>query len=168
MVQLHEQDSHPPISISTLSLFLAYLFDKGYALFTMITYNSAISYVHKLNGVIDPANLVFIQKMLQGAKKTRVKIDNILPITKSILDGLVISVDSVCSVPYYQQLYKAMFLVAFFGFLRIGEMTTNASNMQNHFLLLSNIEFHSFGFTICFHTHKHSVPGQTCKFVIKR
>jgi hypothetical protein len=50
MVQLHEQDSHPPISISTLSLFLAYLFDKGYALFTMITYNSAISYVHKLNG----------------------------------------------------------------------------------------------------------------------
>ena len=44
-------------------------------------------------------------------------------------------------------------------------MTTNASNMQNHFLLLSNIEFHSFGFTICFHTH---VPGQTCKFVIKR
>ena len=47
-------------------------------------------------------------------------------------------------------------------------MTTNTSNMQNHFLLLSNIEFHSFGFTICFHTHKHYVPGQTCKFVIKR
>ena len=47
-------------------------------------------------------------------------------------------------------------------------MTTNASNMQNHFLLLSNIEFHSFGFTICFHTHKHYVPCQTCKFVIKR
>jgi hypothetical protein len=168
MVQLHEQDSHHPISISTLSLFLTYLFDKGYAPSTMITYNSAISYVHKLNGLIDPANSVFIQKMLQGAKKTRVKIDNRLPITKSILDRLVISVNSVCSVPYYQQLYKAKILVAFFGFLRIGEMTTSASNMQNHCLLLSNIEFHSFGFTICFHTHKHSVPGQTSTIVIKR
>jgi hypothetical protein len=59
-VQLHEQDSHPPISISTLSLFLAYLFDKGYASSTMITYNSTISYVHKLNGLIDPGNSVFI------------------------------------------------------------------------------------------------------------
>ena len=96
------------------------------------------------------------------------KIDNRLPITKSILDRLVISVKSVCSVPYYQQLYKAKILVAFFGFLRIGEMTTSASNMQNHCLLLSNIEFHSFGFTICFHTHKHSVPGQTSTIVIKR
>jgi hypothetical protein len=55
---------------------LAYLFDKGYAPFTMITYNSAISYVHKLNGLIDPANSVFIQKMFQGAKKTRVRILN--------------------------------------------------------------------------------------------
>jgi hypothetical protein len=60
MVQLHEQDSHPPISISTLSLFLTYLLDKGYAPSTMITYNSAISYVHKLNGLIDPGNSVFI------------------------------------------------------------------------------------------------------------
>ena len=47
-------------------------------------------------------------------------------------------------------------------------MTTNASNMQNHCLLLSNIEFHSFDFTICFHIHKHSVPGQTSTIVIKR
>jgi hypothetical protein len=54
--------------------------------------------------------------MLEGAKKTRVKIDNRLPITKSIWDRLAISVDSVCSVPYYQQLYKAMFLVAFLVF----------------------------------------------------
>jgi membrane-bound ClpP family serine protease len=72
------------LSIFTLVFFLTYLFDKGYAPSTMITYNSAISYVHKLNGLIDPANSVFIQKMLQGAKKTRVKIDNRLPITKSI------------------------------------------------------------------------------------
>jgi hypothetical protein len=117
-LQLREQDSHPPISISTLSLFVAYLFDKGYAPSTMITYNSAISYVHKLNGLNDPANSVFIQKMFQGAKKTRMRIDNRLQITKSILDSLVISVKSVCSVPYHQQLYKAMFLVAFFCFFK--------------------------------------------------
>jgi hypothetical protein len=84
----------------------------------MITYNSAISYVHKLNGLNDPANSVFIQKMFQGAKKTRMRIDNRLQITKSILDSLVISVKSVFSVPYHQQLYKAMFLVAFFGFFK--------------------------------------------------
>ena len=57
------------------------------------------------------------------------RIDNRLPITKSVLDRLVITVNSVCRVPYHQQLYKAMFLVAFLFLLRIGEMTTNASNM---------------------------------------
>ena len=48
-----------PIFISTLSVFLASLFQKCLAAATLSTYNSAIGYVHKLNGVQDPTTSFF-------------------------------------------------------------------------------------------------------------
>ena len=45
------EDARIPISISSLSVFLASLFQKRLAAATLSTYNSAIDYVHKLNGV---------------------------------------------------------------------------------------------------------------------
>ena len=48
------EDARIPISISSLSVFLASLFQKCLAAATLSTYNSAIGYVHKLNGVLDP------------------------------------------------------------------------------------------------------------------
>ena len=143
---LQVQDAIIPVSISTLSLFLASLFMKGYAPSTLFTYNSAVSYMHKLNGLPDPGSSVFIQKMLQGAKKSRIQVDNRLPITKSILYRLVLALNKTCSLPYYQSLYKAMFVTAFFGLLRVGEITKNLNDKESHCLQLSDIKMQDQGF----------------------
>lgn len=117
---LSAEDANLPVSINSLSFFLAFLFSKGYAPATFSSYNSAISYVHKLNNVQDPASSFFISKLLHGARKKRNHIDSRLPITKSILHRLVMALDHTCYNPYYQKLYKSMFVVAFHAFLRVG------------------------------------------------
>jgi hypothetical protein len=71
-----------PIFISTLSVFLASLFQKCLAAATLSAYNSAIGYVHKLNGVSDLTTSFFILKLLQDAKRSRVQVDARLPITR--------------------------------------------------------------------------------------
>ena len=90
--KLDVKDANLPIAVSTLSLYLASLFSKGYAASTMITYNSAIGYFHKLNGMQDPASSELINKLLQGAKKSRIQVDSRLPITQSILHRLILLV----------------------------------------------------------------------------
>jgi hypothetical protein len=47
---------------------------------------------------------------------------------------LVDAVDKVCIHPYYKALYKAMHLVAFNAFLRVGEMTSDVANNDGHCL----------------------------------
>lgn len=69
--QLQVQDANIPVSFSTLSLFLSSLFVKGDAPSTMFTYDSAISYMHKLNGLTDPASSVFIQKNVTRCEKVK-------------------------------------------------------------------------------------------------
>lgn len=122
-----------PISISTLSVFLASLFQKGLAVATLSTYNSAI-YVHKLNGVQDPTNSFFILKLLQGAKGSRVQVHTRLPITRSILHCMLVALPYICSSPFYQILYRSMFLLAFYGCLRVWEMTRNLGQVDSHCL----------------------------------
>jgi hypothetical protein len=54
-----------PASISTLALYLAYLYNKGYAGSTISSYNSAVGYYHKLENVADPSTSFFISKLIQ-------------------------------------------------------------------------------------------------------
>lgn len=83
---LSATDAVLPIPINTLSLYLASLFIRGYAPLTICTYNSALSYWHKLNNAQDPTSSFFILKLLQGAKWRRIRFDSI---TRSILNRLV-------------------------------------------------------------------------------
>lgn len=166
--KLASEDANLPVSVATLSLFLASLFAKGYAPSTLTSYNSAIGYLHKLNGLEDPSSSVFIIKFLQGARKTRAHVDTRLPITISILHKLVAALNTIASNVYYKTLYQSMFLTAFYGLLRVGEMTTFPNDKTTHCLKFRDIERHALGFTLIFRTHKYSLPGRVSKVVIKR
>ena len=63
------------------------------------------------------------KKMLQGTKKSIIQVDNSLPKTKTILFRLVLALNSTCGILYYQSLFKVMFVVAFYGLLRVGKIT---------------------------------------------
>jgi len=153
-------DSNLPVTITTLSLYLAHLHNKGLASSTISSYNSAVGFFHKLHNLADPSNSFFILKLLQGIKKTNPSFDNRLPITLPILKKLVDILPVSCSSYYYSVLYKAMFLLAFYGFLRIGEITRNDQNEgKNHCLQLQDVKAVSDGFIISFKSYKHSTPG---------
>jgi hypothetical protein len=66
-----------------------------------------------------------------------------LPITGSILNGLVTALNQTCSNPFYQRLYKAMHLLAFYGFLRLGGITERSQgSLDSHCLKYSDVVVH--------------------------
>lgn len=114
--------------------------DKVYSASTIASYNSAIGYYHKLGEFPDPTASFYINKLLQGAKRKCPSVDGRLPITLSILHKLVDALDHSCNSEYNRSMYKCMFLLAFYAFLRIGEFTVAATNATNHCLKLSSID----------------------------
>jgi hypothetical protein len=57
-----------PVPINTLSLYLASRFNRGYAPSTICTYNSALSYWHKLNNVQRSSIVIFYYEVITGCK----------------------------------------------------------------------------------------------------
>ena len=106
-----------PVSPTILALFVAFLYDRQYAPSTVYTYVSALGYSHKLYGFPDPSKAFFIVKMLKGYGKVGLRLDSRLPLTLPILHRLI-----------QATLFKAMCSLAFYAFLRVGEMTLVSSN----------------------------------------
>ena len=120
-----------PVKPDTLALYIAYLFSMNYAASTITSHVSAISYIHKMNNVDDPTSLFMIQKLLYSSRKRRPTQDSRMPITKPILHKLCDALNSSVSNQFEQSMFRAMFLLAFYGFLRIGEITGPINNENN-------------------------------------
>ena len=112
-----------PLSFQTILVYLTYLRIKGFAPATITTYVSAIGYIHKVNGLVDPTTQFIIQKTLSSINRLHATTDSRLPITQFILFRLLQSMDKIISLPYHITLLQAMFAVAFYGLFRIGEIT---------------------------------------------
>ena len=95
----------------------------------MTTYVSAIGY--KLAGVNDPTEATIIIQLLKGYRKLAPVRDVRLPITLPLLRQLIRSVDYTASSAYKKRLLSAMCSLAFFAFLRIGELTITTSQHVN-------------------------------------
>ena len=121
------QSSHIflPVLPATLALFVAHLFNRRYASFTVNTYVSALGYFHRLAGLWDPAKTFYITEMLKGYGKIGYKLDSRLSITFPILVRIMKGLD----------MFKAMCAMAFFAFLRIGEITVSKRDSVNGNLL---------------------------------
>lgn len=78
--------------------------------------------------------------MLQGFQKAKPSMDNRLPVTPNILKSLLLALEHTTSSFFTKIMLKAMFLVAFCAFLRIGEITKTSASTQ-HYLLFGNVSF---------------------------
>lgn len=160
-----------PSSVEHLSLFIAFCSHNNLACSTVTTYISVLSYMHNLGGFVDLTQSFVIKKSLQGLKKLTGKSDTRLPITLSILEQLVQSLRFTCSSYFLRSLFKAMYLVAFHAFLRVGEMTHTASGAKNN-IQFSDIQF-QFGtstnnpeaFELHFKNFKHNA-GKSCHILL--
>lgn len=149
-----------PISAPNLALFIAYLFDRNYAVSTVNTYVSALSYSHKLFGLPDPSKVFFIVQMLKGYGKLSARVDARLPITLPILHR-ILALGSELSLSGYELcLFRSMCSLAFHAFLRVGEMAvTNGNNqvlMLNDITQLINDANQVISLRVTFHNYKHS------------
>ena len=110
-----------PLSSPQLALFISYLSAKKLAPSTITCYLSAISYVHKIKGYIDPTKSFLVHKLLTAVSRQRLA-DLRLPITRPVLHELIKSLQHTTSSAFQRSLYSAMFLLAFYGFFRVGEL----------------------------------------------
>ena len=97
--------------------------NKDLAYSTVASYVSVLNFVHKMAGFKDFSENFAIKKSLQGYRKLGAKADTRLPITPSILKHLVQSLLHTGFSKFLQVLLKAMYLLAFHAFLRVGEIT---------------------------------------------
>jgi len=120
-------NTHPfPATPSQVVTYITKLHANGYAPSTITTFVSPISFVNKLYNAPDPSHHFLISKMLDGARKAGHTPDTRQPITLAILHKLVQAIPSAQFDPFQQTLIKSMFLIAFHGFLRVGEITVRS------------------------------------------
>ena len=114
-----------------MALFLSHLYSLRYASSTVTSYLSAVSYAHRLAGVNDTTETALIRQILRGYSKLTPAHDVRLPITLPILRKIIASFQRTTGSAYQLQMLTAMCSLAFFAFLRIGEITVNGKDHNN-------------------------------------
>ena len=147
-------------------LFIGYLHLLGYAPASITTYVCAIGYIHKLRSLPDPTSYYPVQRLLAAATKTSTQQDTRLPITLPILRSMCLSFNHTGLTPYVCSLLRAMFTTAFFGLLRVGEMTSDSSNQVS--LHLHQLSFHTHHAVLTIHKFKHNASNNPFHIVLKR
>lgn len=125
--------------------FISFLYIQDYQPSTIASYVSALSYVHKMKLYDDPTDSFYIKKILKGTQNLKKSVDSRLPITKDILTKLFQAVPSVVSNPYNQQLLKAMMSLAYYCFLRIGEMAVKNGGQKDKVIQVTDVKFDNEG-----------------------
>lgn len=116
--------------LQSLVQFVAYLSAKGLSYATVRSYLAGLSYFTKIQGFQDPTDQFLVSKLLQGLKRTNHIHDSRLPITKHLLQRIITILPSVCKENYESSLFSSAFSIAFYGLLRVSELTVTPK--QNH------------------------------------
>ena len=120
--------------------FLACLSLKGSAPSTARSYLSAIGYHCKMLQVADSTQTFVVKKVLLGMSRLGSQKDKRLPITKELLHRIIMVLSTVCFNQYEASLFQAAFTLAFFGFLRIGELVFDSPTQCGHTLAFHNVQ----------------------------
>ena len=143
-----------PLTPVMAALFVTFLHTRRYAYSTIVTYSSAVAFFHKLHSFPDPTQHFLVQKSLLGIRKISKRIDARLPITIDILGSLSSSLDHLSMHMYDKILLRAMFSLAFFAFMRVGEFTV--SQAPQHTLQLADVKLAPATIHVTFRSFKHS------------
>ena len=130
-----------PYPIQHIAAYIAHLSLSGLAASTINVHTASISYIHKVNGWQDPTDNFLIQKLKEGCKRQNRAGDLRYPITLPILKRLMEVLNTVCRDAFESFLFKAVFLVAFFGFLRVSEFAKTANINVTRVLDINDITF---------------------------
>lgn len=130
-----------PLSVIQICNFIGALFDKSYSPSTITSHVSAISYIHKILGIFDPTSAFVVKKLLKGCNNLRKSHDTRLPITKQILEKIIDGIDKCIDNNFTKTLLKAVFLLAFNAFLRLGEILVRSPKEAGSVIQKQDVTF---------------------------
>ncbi len=105
--------------------FMGYLSLQKYAPSTIATYVAGVSHHCKLTWGEDkdPTRAFIVSKILEGKRRKDGRVDSRLPLTLDLLVKAIGVLPPLCVSSYECKLFSAVFLLAFYGFLRVSEYT---------------------------------------------
>ena len=118
-----------------LALYLGHLIEKGTKSTTLRSYVSAIKHVVKLDKYKWNDERVMLSSIIKACKLRNDVQKTRLPIHLSLLELLLLELNRVYKKqPYLCVMYKALFSLAYYGLMRIGELTKS-----NHTVKARNV-----------------------------
>ncbi|XP_053386966.1 uncharacterized protein LOC128550923 isoform X1 [Mercenaria mercenaria] len=114
-----------PPTVEQITEYIAFMSLRQYSHSSVNCHISAISYVNKLNGLLDNTKQFIVRSMLEGLKRLKTNTDTRQPITQSVLLKLLDSLTHVCRSQFEAMLFTAAFSLAYIGLLRISEFTSS-------------------------------------------
>lgn len=111
------------ISVHTLTLFISFLSFQSLAPTTIASHIAALAFHFKVHAQPDPTSAFVVKKQLKGLKQGRTPADIRLPITAAVLQKILNALQAVTVNSYDHKLFAAMYTLAYFGFLRVSELT---------------------------------------------
>ena len=150
-------DIKPQTWEERIVLFTGFLIEQNKQSSTIKSYISAIRAVLQEDGVVLDENKFLITSLTRACKLKNDRVQTRLPIQKGLLHILMTRMeDLLVDQPYLQQLYKTIFATAYYGLLRIGEVTTGshpilakdvyvADNKKKILLILRSSKTHNLG-----------------------
>ena len=111
----------------------------GYASTTITTYTAGLSYYHKLHNLEDPTASFVVKKLLEGCRRRRHNHDVRAPITDSIFRKVCSVLPDVCFSQYEAFLFRAAYLLAYFGLMRVSEIVYTSPSQASRPLLLTDL-----------------------------
>ena len=145
-----------PVSVPMMLLFIAHLHAAGSAPASVVSTVSAVAYFHKINGLADPSHCFAVTKVLAGVRSLGAVPDVRLPVTLPVLSRLVHALPALFSSRYKCLMLRAMMVLAFKAYLRIGEMVPRSRSMVRGCLHVDDVLISGDLITLSFRRFKHS------------
>ena len=131
-----------PLNLKSFMNFITFLHVSGYAFNTILTYVSALSFYSKLSNCPDISKNFLVQKQITAIKRKGVAADSRMPITHEHIRSLIDNIQLSNHTEFIKKMKKAMYLLAFCAFLRVGEFTLIKQNECKRIINLEDIRFY--------------------------
>ena len=134
-------DWRPPTWERRTAMFCAYLVDRGIKSTTLRSYVSAIKNVLRTDGYEWNDGLLLLDTITKAYRIINDRVYVRMPIQKGLLEQILFEVGRIFKdYEYHELLFKAIFLMSYYGFLRMCEVAAEKGEFHlNHALKVKDI-----------------------------
>ena len=142
-----------------LIYYVGYCTSRGVKSTTIKSYISAIKHVLQVDGYHWNMDQALLSTLTSSCRLKNDRVRNRLPIQKRLMELILFELERKFETqPYLQVMYQTIFCIAYYGMLRIGEITTG-----NHPILAKNVYVNKQHLKLCFVLYTSKTHGLESK-----